>query len=71
MLAKVGGRGYVLLHVAEVAEHPGTFRKVDRPPVIWIHETKVPELRSLVEVGNARRPDLQYNLRQRVEHPVP
>ena len=44
-------------------------REIDRPSVVGIDQAEVPELGALVEVGNARRPDLERDLRQPVDHP--
>src|SRR5215470_13670998 len=45
-------------------------RKVDRPAVIRIGQTEVPQLASAIEIRQARRRGLQYNLGQRRERSI-
>ena len=39
---------------------------IDRPPVVGIDEVQIPQLRALVEIRNARRGDLDEQLREAV-----
>jgi hypothetical protein len=52
----------------ECIEHPLPLGEIDRAAVIGIDETQVPQLASLIEVGNAGRGELEHELRQRVDH---
>ncbi len=42
--------------------------EVDGPAIVGIDKAQVPELRTLVEVGDAGRSELEHQLRQPVDH---
>src|SRR5438132_2853368 len=46
-------------------------REVDWSAIVWIDQRKIPQLVALVDVGRARRAELQHRLRQRVEDAKP
>ena len=59
--------GAVAWRVEQLAEQPGAQIVIDRPAVVGIDQAEIPELVALVDVGHARRGQLQQRLRQRVE----
>jgi hypothetical protein len=52
---------------SSAAEQPTSQRIVDGSPVVRIHEAQVPQLGALIDVGDARRRELQQSLGERVD----
>ena len=49
----------------DLVEQLPPLREIERPPVIRIHETEIPQLATLVDVRHPGHGQLQHQLRQR------
>src|SRR5687768_17907077 len=54
----------------ELGEQAAAFDIIDRTAIIRIDETQVPQLGSLIDIGNSRRNDFHQGLAERVEYPA-
>src|SRR5207249_3371849 len=52
----------------EITQQTRAQAVIYRSPIIRIYQAKIPELRSLVNVGHAGRSELENRLRQRIPH---
>src|SRR5579884_508153 len=62
------GRGKIGHHLLlNLLQPPHPDGIIDRPPVVWIDQTQVEQLASLIKIGNAGGSNLHENLREAVE----
>ena len=60
----------VVESVHQVVEHGSPVPVIHGPAIVGIDQAEIPELRSLVRVGDARRGDLEQRLGQRIDQAV-
>src|SRR4029453_9356147 len=61
-------RTIFLLSLLYFFEELYSFAEVHRSTVIGIHQAKIPEFCSLIEIRDSRRSDLKNRLRERIQH---